>query len=73
MNELNEIKKLLSEKGINENITLETKFQDLNLDSLDLINLIIDAEKRYNIRIPDDKLSSILTVADLLRFLKEKK
>lgn len=61
-----EIKKSLQDRGVKEEIKLDTKIQDLGIDSLDLMDLIIESEKKYNFRIPDDKLIEIKTVKDLV-------
>ncbi|WP_215825559.1 acyl carrier protein [Spiroplasma endosymbiont of 'Nebria riversi'] len=72
MNWLVEIAKLLKEKkGIKVKISLETNFRNLGLDSLELIDLIILAEEEYKFRIPDNKLSDINTVQDLIIIIEE--
>ena len=70
-NNLDIITKLLRKKGINTPLTLTTKFQDLDLDSLDLLDLVIYAEKKYNIRIPDESLLTIVTVQDLIDLIEK--
>ncbi len=48
-------------------LTLETKFkEDLQADSLDLMELIVDIEDDFGFSIPDDKLADIKTLADLV-------
>ncbi len=50
-----------------ENLTLETRFkEDLQADSLDLMELIVDIEDDFGFSIPDDKLADIKTLADLV-------
>ena len=71
MNVLDEIKKFLKERGISKPIDLNTKFKSLGLDSLDLMDLVIEAEKKCGIQIPDDKLMDIKTVADLVDIINE--
>jgi acyl carrier protein len=40
-----------------------TRFkEDLEADSLDLVELVVELEDRYGIRIPDDEAAKILTV-----------
>ena len=65
------ITKLLRKKGITTPLTLTTKFQDLDLDSLDLLDLVIYAEKKYNVRIPDESLLTIVTVQDLINLIEK--
>jgi acyl carrier protein len=41
----------------------ETRFkEDLEADSLDLVELVVELEDRYGIRIPDEQAARILTV-----------
>ncbi len=48
-------------------LTLETKFkEDLQADSLDLMELIVDIEDDFGFSIPDEKLADIKTLADLV-------
>ncbi|MDQ3647169.1 MAG: acyl carrier protein [Actinomycetota bacterium] len=40
-----------------------TRFkEDLEADSLDLVELVVELEDRYSIRIPDEEAARILTV-----------
>lgn len=73
MNILEELKKTLKSKGVNKSITPQTNFKDLGLDSLDLMDLIIDAEKKLNILIPDEKLNEITAVEDLIKIIEQLK
>jgi acyl carrier protein len=46
-------------------ITLETDFkQELNADSLDSVELIMDFEDAFDIHVPDEKGEAIKTVED---------
>ena len=54
-------------------ITLETSFKDdLGADSLDLFELVMALEDQYDIELPADELSNIVTVEDVINYLKEK-
>lgn len=61
------IKELLQENvGIEEeNITLETKFSDLGIDSLDVVELLMCIEDEFDISVEPDQ--SIKTVGDLIK------
>lgn len=71
MNWLLEITKVLKDRGIKQPITFTTNFRDLNLDSLDLMDLIIETEKKYNFQIPDSELEKIKTVQDLINIIEK--
>ncbi len=69
-----EVANIVAEKcGIElSQITRETSFQnDLSLNSLQLVESIVEVEERYNVEIPDNRLFKINTVGDLVDFLEE--
>ena len=51
-------------------ITGKTHLQnDLGMESLDVVELIIDVEKLYNINIPDDEVEKVKTFNDAFNLL----
>jgi acyl carrier protein len=54
-------------KGIPpDTITPASTFEQLNIDSLDKINISFEVEEAFNIDIPDEALGSIRTVGDMV-------
>ena len=49
-----------------ETITPATTFDELNIDSLDKINLSFEVEELFAIEIPDASLNSLRTVGDVI-------
>jgi len=49
-----------------DTITPATTFDELNIDSLDKINLSFEVEELFSIAIPDDSLNSLRTVGDVI-------
>lgn len=48
----------------------EASFQeDLNADSLDLVELIMEMEDKFGIKIPDEEAEKIVTVADAVDYV----
>jgi len=47
-------------------ITLASTFEELNVDSLDKINISFEVEEAFNIDIPDEALGTIKTVGDMV-------
>ena len=45
-------------------------FEDLELDSLDVVDLVVAMQKKFNVRIRDDeRIKSIRTLEDIYRFV----
>lgn len=44
-------------------------YNDLNVDSLDFCELIVDVEKEFNIQIPDDVFEKLKTVGSLVNYV----
>ena len=55
-----------------DKINRNTNFtSDLNADSLDLVELVMELEERFDIQIPDDQTSKILTVGNAVDFIHD--
>ena len=68
------VKEVLTEQlGIDEaDITEEASFQeDLDADSLDLVELIMSLEEEFGVKISDEDAAKILTVQDAMDYLQE--
>lgn len=68
------IRSIISEKlDIDEEeITMESAFiEDLNADSLDIVELIMALEDELEMEIPDEEAETFVTVADIVKFMKE--
>lgn len=54
-------------KGIpQDSVTLDSTFDELNIDSLDKINISFEVEEAFAIEIPDDALGTLKTVGDMV-------
>ena len=71
-----EVKAIVAEKlGVElEQVVDSANFQsDLGADSLDIVELVMDFEKKFGIEIPDDEAGdNIMTVADAVRYIEKK-
>ena len=54
-----------------EEITSADTFEDLYMDSLDLVEIIIECEKEFSYPITDDKVQNLKTVEDLVNLIKD--
>ncbi|GBD20137.1 acyl carrier protein [Thermomicrobium sp. CFH 73360] len=53
-------------------VTLDAEFvKDLNADSLDLVELIMQLEEEFGIEISDEEAANIVTVRDAINFIEE--
>ena len=46
--------------------------EDLGADSLDIVELVMEFEKEFNIDIPDEDAEKLRTVGDAVKYLNEK-
>lgn len=63
---------LVDQLGVDEDlISMESNFiDDLNADSLDIVELVMAMEQEFNISIPDEEAERIKTVGDAVEFIK---
>ena len=53
-----------------DEITMDTAFDDLGADSLDLFQIIMGLEEAFDIEIPSEKAEKIKTVEEALEMFK---
>ncbi len=50
----------------------DSKFiEDLGADSLDVVELVMALEEKFDIEIPDEDAEGILTVADAIKYIED--
>ena len=55
-----------------EKVTPDAEFvQDLNADSLDLVELIMSLEEEFGVEISDEEAEKIVKVSDAMEFIQE--
>ncbi|MGB9607349.1 MAG: acyl carrier protein [bacterium] len=55
-----------------EEVTLETTFEDLGADSLDVMDLIMELEQEFDIEIPDEDAEKIRTIEDTVNYIQSR-
>lgn len=73
MLDVEKVKEIIADQlGVDvEELSLESSFvDDLNSDSLDLVELLVALEEEYDISIPDEDISSLQTVGDVVEYIK---
>ena len=63
---------IIEQLGVAESsITLEASFvDDLGADSLDIVELIMALEEEFDIEIPDADAEKVVTVGDVVEYIK---
>lgn len=72
----NKVKELVSKslKLPDDKVALESSFvDDLQADSLDIVELVMALEDEFNIDIPDKDAQAIKTVQDAVNYIKANK
>ncbi len=66
MDKLTEIKTKLAKAAHKDNIEDSDKIRELGLDSLDVVELLLQLEEEYDIHFDDVDMAKLNTVKDLL-------
>ena len=66
------IKELIADRVVcdPEDVTMESTFKDLGIDSLDTVELLMDLEDKIDMEIELDQ--EVKTVGDLVKFIESK-
>ena len=43
---------------------------DLDIDSLSMMTIVVNAEEKFGVRIPDDEVKNLTTVGDAVTYIK---
>lgn len=59
------------ETGIAEDqVALEKSFtDDLDIDSISMMTIVVNAEEKFDVKIPDDEVKNLVTVNDAVEFI----
>ncbi len=69
---LSELQSILVEQlGVDASEVVETASfsEDLNADSLDLVEMIMEMEDKFGVKIPDEEAEKIVTVGDAVDYI----
>ncbi len=65
----NMIKQHLGVTNVKNNSSL---IDDLGANNLDIVELIMSLEEKFDVEIPDDKIKKLITVQDIIDYIKNK-
>ncbi|MET4099972.1 acyl carrier protein [Agrococcus sp. UYP10] len=59
------------ETGIaTENVQMEKSFtDDLDIDSISMMTIVVNAEEKFDVKIPDDEVKNLKTVQDAVDYI----
>ncbi|MBS3942808.1 MAG: acyl carrier protein [Dethiobacter sp.] len=68
------VKKIVSEQleveiGI---LTAETTFEEIDADSLDIVELVMALEEEFDLEISDQEIENIKSVGDVIKYIESK-
>jgi acyl carrier protein len=54
-----------------DSVEMDKNFtEDLDIDSLSMMTIVVNAEEKFGVRIPDDEVKNLRTVGDAVTFIK---
>ena len=64
---------IIEQLGVTESsVTMEASFiDDLGADSLDIVELVMALEEEFDMEIPDSDAEKVVTVSDVVEYIKE--
>jgi acyl carrier protein len=55
-----------------EDVQLDKSFtDDLDVDSLSMVEVVVAAEEKFGVKIPDDEVQNLKTVGDAVSFIEK--
>jgi acyl carrier protein len=74
MDTFSRLKTLLENRGIKTGqLTENSTLKDIGIDSLDLVEVLLELEKQLNVTFSDDELLGCRSISDVVNLVAEKK
>ena len=55
-----------------DDVQLDKSFvEDLDVDSLSMVEVVVAAEEKFDVKIPDDEVKNLKTVGDAVSFIEK--
>jgi acyl carrier protein len=64
------VKKILMRRGFGENVTTTTRMDELNADSLTLMEMAMELEDALKVSVSDEQMESVKTVGDFIELVQ---
>lgn len=53
-------------------VQLDKSFtDDLDIDSISMMTIVVNAEDKFDVKIPDEEVKNLVTVGDAVKFIEE--
>ena len=73
MKYLEEFKKIISKRVDNQEIDENSNLRSLGIDSLDLVEIVLEVEDMYDVSFENEELNSFKTVKDVIDAIEKRK
>ena len=55
-----------------DQVQMEKSFtDDLDIDSISMMTIVVNAEEKFDVKIPDDEVKNLITVKDAVDFIEK--
>jgi acyl carrier protein len=72
MNAEKEVIEVISKVAKGKEVTVDSNIKDLGLDSLDVVDMLMDIEDKYNIEFENEEMTSFVTIRDVIASVEKK-
>ena len=55
-----------------DKLTAETTFEDIDADSLDIVELVMALEEEFDLEISDQEIENIKNIGDIVKYIESK-
>ena len=74
--EVNEIKEIIMATGTNadiESLGENESLEEAGVDSLEVFNVLLGIEEKYEIKIPDEDIDNLGTISQIINYIESNK
>lgn len=66
------VKKIISDQleVAVDKLSMDTSFEDIDADSLDIVELVMALEEEFDLEISDQEIENIKTVGDIVKYIE---
>lgn len=69
------LKEIIKESGSRadtETLKKDVPLSDQGIDSLDMANILLNIEESFNLKIPDEDVSKLITIHSIVRYIESR-